>query len=99
MKQGPKTQTGSQHEKDDVDNLENEVEPAREDLISSLVKNTITGDIEDINKDGFSQKAVAATGGHLTLQRQNSAFRYVSLNAPKSVEMLSQSSKGETPIP
>ena len=51
MKQGPKTQLGSQH---DQENIENEEEPQREDILASLVKTNITGDIEDINKDGFS---------------------------------------------
>jgi hypothetical protein len=59
LKQGPKTQLGSRHENENIDNEE---EPPREDILTSLVKANITGDIEDINKDGFSQKAASATG-------------------------------------
>lgn len=67
MKHGPKTQNGSQH---DQENIENEMEPSRDDLITSIVKNSITGDIEDINKDCFTSKAAIVTeSGDNRLQR------------------------------
>ena len=67
MKHGPKTQNGSQH---DQENIENEMEPSRDDLITSIVKNSITGDIEDINKDCFASKAAIVTdSGDNRLQR------------------------------
>ena len=31
--------------------------PQREGVMASLMRNSITGDIEDINKDGFASKA------------------------------------------
>jgi hypothetical protein len=37
--------------------MDNDIDQDRDNLITSIVKNNITGDIEDINKDGFSSKA------------------------------------------
>jgi hypothetical protein len=73
MKQGPKTQNGSQHENANIDNMENEVDSQRgEEMVPiSRYKTNLTGDIEDVGKEGFSSK-VAATSGNpneLRLQR------------------------------
>ena len=63
---GPRTSILSQHDSDNPENQENEGQVKRDDqLLASIAKQAITGDIEDIiiNKGDFGIKAALTSLG------------------------------------